>query len=323
MIELLNYEILKDNGASKMKFWFRNLSDVEIDSQIRFIELPFRSYSKVHHLKLKPGVNHWVMLEMRTAQDKGAGFYAGFNCGTDVEIKVAGNLKFKISLPWTITNLDLRKGLHKNSSIHKNKFWLIGDSHTNYNTHASEDLVTTEKYDIVSVAHSGLSLSRFLNSDWKRFFNTIPIWEEDVIALEFGRVDLGMSIHKRAERKNISVNFLLKEVLQKYSNFINDFKNHYGNELIIIAPNRPTKDGWDELKRPITDSFNRVNLWNEMNSYLSDFAKIYGFKYWDYKEMYTDNDGTIKNEILIEKDFHINIKEPMLTDLKYKIQTFL
>jgi hypothetical protein len=136
-------------------------------------------------------------------------------------------------------------------------------------------------------------------------------------------VDLGMSIHKRAERKNISVNFLLKEVLQKYSNFINDFKNHYGNELIIIAPNRPTKDGWDELKRPITDSFNRVNLWNEMNSYLSDFAKIYGFKYWDYKEMYTDNDGTIKNEILIEKDFHINIKEPMLTDLKYKIQTFL
>jgi hypothetical protein len=36
--------------------------------------------------------------------------------------------------------------------------------------------------------------------------------------------------------------------------------------------------------------------------------------------MYTDKDGTLFNDVLYYNDIHIKVKEPMLFDLKYKIE---
>ena len=36
--------------------------------------------------------------------------------------------------------------------------------------------------------------------------------------------------------------------------------------------------------------------------------------------MYTDKDGTLFNDIFNDDDIHIKVKEPMLFDLKHKIE---
>ena len=184
MFELENFEIYVEDNTHKIKYWIRNNTDKEMDTVLNFIQLPFRTYTRLFPLKLGPNGCYWVATTLREMMpDPNAGQYWGMFCGVDLEIKVNGECLYKIPIPWTISNEYLRKGINFNSTIHKPKFWLIGDSHVNYNTTAPLEYVTTEKYDIVPVSVQALSLSRFLNSDWKRFFNTIPIWENDVISI--------------------------------------------------------------------------------------------------------------------------------------------
>ena len=206
MFELENYEIYVEDNTHKIKYWIRNNTNKEMDTVLNFVQLPFRTYTRLFPLKLGPNGSYWISTTLREIMpDPNAGQYWGMFCGVDLEIKVNGECLYKIPLPWTITNNFLRKGIDLNSTIHKPKFWMIGDSHVNYNTKAPTEYLTTEKYDIVPVSVQGLSLSRFLNSDWKRFFTTIPIWEMDIISFEFGDVDLRISLLKKSKEKNISI----------------------------------------------------------------------------------------------------------------------
>jgi len=317
MFELENYDIFFDEGIYKVKYWIKNISNKEINADIKFVELPFRSYTRNHKLKFAPNSTYWICFNMQQIMpDKNAGLYCGSFCGVDINIEVDGKEVFHISVPWTITNIDLRKGLFKDSSINKKKFWLIGDSNANYGTHGSKDYVTTSNYDIVPVSVQGLSLSRFLNSDWKRFMSTIPIWKDDIIALEYGTGDIEISIHKRSKDKNTTVDYSLKELLQRYSVFLKDFKKHYSNRLVILAPNRPVKDGWDNDNRPYPTTEFRVKIWKEMVHYLSEFCKLNKIEFYDYRTMTEDIDGSIKNEYLVEGDIHLKIKKPMMDELK-------
>ena len=45
MFELENYDIFFDEGVYKIKYWFKNLTNKELNAVIKFIELPFRSYT--------------------------------------------------------------------------------------------------------------------------------------------------------------------------------------------------------------------------------------------------------------------------------------
>jgi hypothetical protein len=321
MFELENYDIFFEDGIYKIKYWFKNLTNKEVNAVIKFIELPFRSYTRDYPIKFTPNATFWVCLNMQQLMpDVYAGLYCGTFCGVDINIEVDKKIEYKFSLPWTITNNTLRKGLFKDSNIHKKKFWLIGDSNANYGTHGSKDYVTTKNYDIVPVSVQGLSLSRFLNSDWKRFMNTIPIWKDDIIALEFGTADIEISLHRRSKTKNTTVDFSLKELLQKYSTFLKEFKKHYPNRLIILAPNRPVKDGWDNDNRVYPTTELRVKIWREIISYLVEFCKLNNIEFYDYRTMTEDIDGSIKNEYLIEGDIHFKIKKPMMDELKSIIE---
>jgi hypothetical protein len=200
---------------------------------------------------------------------------------------------------------------------------MIGDSHVNYNTKGPIEYLTTEKYDIVPVSVQGLSLSRFLNSDWKRFFTTIPIWEMDVISFEFGDVDLRMSLLKKSKEKNIPVDELLKDLIFRFSNFIKEFKQIYKNEIVIQIPNRTVKDGWDKDNRVMSTTKVRVDLWNQFRESIYELGKTNNIKIWDYKSIYEDSDGSILNNVLFKEDIHIKEHELMLEDLKSKINTYL
>jgi hypothetical protein len=293
-----------------------------MDTVLNFVQLPFRTYTRLFPLKLGPNSTFWVETLLREMRpDPNAGLYWGMFCGVDLEIKVNGECLYKISLPWTISNEYLRKGINFNSTIHKSKFWLIGDSHVNYNTTAPLEYITTEKYDIVPVSVQGLSLSRFLNSDWKRFFSTIPIWKNDVISIELGGADLRISLFKKSKEKNIPVEKLLGDLLNNYFVFIKELKKLYNNKIIIQIPNRTIKDNWDKDNRTMSTLDVRVKLWEDFNEYIRILGKINNIEIWDYKTMYKDIDGSIINDVLIEEDVHLKVHEPMLIDLKDKINS--
>jgi hypothetical protein len=320
MFELENYEIYTENGGHTVKYWIRNNSDKKVDTVLNFIELPFRTYTRLFPLKMGPNSSFWVSTSFKQLLDvEDANFFWGVYCGVDLEIKIDKKCQYKISLPWTVTNDFLRKGINFNSTINKPKFWLIGDSHTSFNTKASIEYLTTEKYDIVPVSVQGLSLSRFLNSDWRRFFTTIPIWENDVISLEMGDVDLRMSLLKKSNEKNISVKILLGDLINRYFEFIKELKKIYNNKIIIQIPNRTVKDGWDKDNRVMSTTENRIKLWEDFNDYVRMLGKINDIDVWDYKTMYKDNDGSVINDFLVKEDVHLKIHEPMLIDLKSKI----
>ena len=323
MFELENFEIYVEDNTHKIKYWIRNNTDKEMDTVLNFIQLPFRTYTRLFPLKLGPNGCYWVATTLREMMpDPNAGQYWGMFCGVDLEIKVNGECLYKIPIPWTISNEYLRKGINFNSTIHKPKFWLIGDSHVNYNTTAPLEYVTTEKYDIVPVSVQALSLSRFLNSDWKRFFSTIPIWENDIISIELGDVDLRMALLRKSKEKNIPVNTLLGNLLNDYFDFIKELKKLYNNKFIIQIPNRTIKDNWDKDNRTMSTVDVRVKLWEDFNEYIRILGKINNIEIWDYKTMYKDIDGSTINDVLVEEDLHLKVHEPMLIDLKGKINKF-
>jgi len=322
MFELENYEIYIENNTHKIKYWIRNNTDKEMDVVLNFIQLPFRTYTRLFSLKLGPNGTYWVATTLKEMMsDPNAGQYWGMFCGVDLEIKVNGECLYKIPIPWTISNEYSRKGINFNSTIHKPKFWLIGDSHTNYNTTAPLEYLTTEKYDIVPVSVQALSLSRFLNSDWKRFFNTIPIWENDIISIELGDVDLRVALFRKSKEKNIPVEKLVGDLLNDYFDFIKELKKLYNNKIIIQIPNRTIKDNWDKDNRTMSTVDIRVKLWEDFNQYIRILGKINNIEIWDYKTMYKDIDGSTINDVLIEEDLHLKIHEPMLIDLKNKINS--
>jgi hypothetical protein len=324
MFELENYEIYVEDNTHKIKYWIRNNTNKEMDTVLNFVQLPFRTYTRLFPLKLGPNGSYWISTTLREIMpDPNAGQYWGMFCGVDLEIKVNGECLYKIPLPWTITNNFLRKGIDLNSTIHKPKFWMIGDSHVNYNTKAPTEYLTTEKYDIVPVSVQGLSLSRFLNSDWKRFFTTIPIWEMDIISFEFGDVDLRISLLKKSKEKNISIDELLKDLIFRFSNFIIEFRKIYKNEIIILLPNRTIKDTWDNQNRIMSTTEVRVDLWNQFKDLMSELGKTNNVKIWDYKSIYEDSDGSMMNSMLVKGDIHLENHKLMLEDLKSKINTYL
>lgn len=324
MFELENYEIYVEDNMHKIKYWIRNNSDKEVETILNFIQLPFRTYTRLFPLKLGPNGSYWVATTLREMMsDPNCAKYWGMFCGVELEIKVNGECLYKIKLPWTITNNFVRKGIDFNSTIHKPKFWLIGDSHTNYNTTAPLEYVTTEKYDIVPVSVQALSLSRFLNSDWKMFFNTIPIWENDVISIELGDVDLRIALFRKAKEKNVPVETLLCDLVNDYFDFIKELKKLYNNKIIIQIPNRTIKDNWDKDNRTMSTVDVRVKLWEDFNQYVRVLGKINNIEIWDYKTMYKDIDGSTINDVLIDGDLHLKVHEPMLIDLKNKINTYL
>jgi hypothetical protein len=67
----------------------------------------------------------------------------------------------------------------------------------------------------------------------------------------------------------------------------------------------------------------RINLWENFASNLESFCETNNINYWNTKYMYKDKDGGLSSEVLYDNDIHIKIKEPMLFDLKYKIENLL
>jgi len=330
MFEVVTYDILTEGDTDIIKIWVKNLTDEEITVDIHFSDSVFQVYNRFTHIKFLPQTTHWFFWELvqKWPSDEDRGMQMGLLCGGILKFFLDKKIVFESPINYIRTNLKLRNGLNSSSTFNKNKFWIIGDSHVGYSTNVSTDLLQTKKYDIIPAGLIALSLSRFLNSDWKKWLLTIPIFKDDIVSFELGEIDLRMSLFQKSIKYNKDVKELLSDLIDRYCAFIIDFRKTYPNKLVILPPNRPIKDdGLGANKKyfglDLSNINQRVELWEIFNTSISNFCNLHNILYWDYKSIYKDDDGSLKNDVLIVNDIHFKIKEPMIFNLKSKIENEL
>jgi hypothetical protein len=330
MFELIKYEILKELDRYFIKIFIKNLTDNIIKSEIILTDIIFQQCTRKQIINFSPKTTHWVSWDLTQNnipnEEKGLQMHSLWGC--NLKLFVDEKIIQEFPLKYTFTNLNLREGLNNFSPFNKKKFWIVGDSHSSYYTNSSPEYLTTSKYDIIPLSIMSLTLNKFLKSDWEKWFNTLPIFDDDIVAFDIGEIDLRCGIFLSSTKKNIDVDILTNELLEKYFKFLIYFKEKFKNKILLLTPNRPIKDGYvtgnsEYFKLTISTTNERLELWNNFNNKLKLFCEDKSIKYWDIKHMYKDIDGTLFNNILYKNDIHIKIKEPMLFDLKYKIENFL
>lgn len=327
MFELISYDINKENEKYVITFRIHNHSDKHIDSEIILTDSIFGLCERKTKMKFAPKTTHWVSWDLiqDSPHNEERGLQMQALWGANVNVIVNGEVIDTFSLKYIYTNLNLRRGLNNFSEFKKKKFWIIGDSHSGYYTNISSYYLKTEKYDIIPSGLMSLSLNRFLKSDWEKWFNFLPIFNDDIVAFDIGEIDLRCGLFLSSSKKNIELHTLTNDLLKKYFDFLLYFKEKFQNKLVVILPNRPIKDdcltgNLEYYKLNISTSKERVELWNIFNNQLKLFCEQNSINCWDIKYMYSDKDGTLFNDILYNNDIHIKIKEPMLFDLRYKIE---
>lgn len=327
MFELVSYDIYKQNDKYVIRINIHNHSDDHIDTKIIFNDSIFEQCTRDTKIKFAPKTTHWI--EWDLVQDNAPNEERGLQMqalwGATLKILINDEVVSKFNLKYTFTNLNLRKGLNNFSNFNKKKFWIVGDSHPGYYTNISSDYLKTSKYDIVPSGLMALTLNRFLKSDWEKWINSLPIFDDDIIAFDIGEIDIRCGLFLSSTKKNIELGTLTEDLLKKYFEFLLYFKEKFKNKIVVISPNRPIKDGCvkgnaEHFKLTISTTQERLKLWNNFNNRLKLFCEDNSIHYWDIKHMYTDKDGTLFNDILYYNDIHIKVKEPMLFDLRYKIE---
>ena len=329
MFHLISYDIKKEEKKFVIQIFIHNSSDNSCDVNTIFEDSIFNQCRKTRTMTFGPKSTNWVSWDLSqdldTASNEENGLQLRALWGANFKILINDEVVSEFPLKYTFTNLNLRHGLNNFSPFNKKKFWILGDSHSGYYTNTSTDYLKTSKYDIIPSGLMALTLHNFLNKDFDRWFNSLPIWNEDIVAIDVGEIDIRCGLFLFSIKNNIDVYSLTDNLLKKYFYFILNFKQKFKNELVILAPNRPIKDGYlqgnaEYFKLTISTINERIKLWNYFNNKLKLFCDDNSVKYWDIKHMYTDKDGSLFNEILYFNDIHIKVKEPMLFDLKHKIE---
>lgn len=327
MFELISYDINKVNNKYVIIIFIRNTSENFFNTSIVLKDSIFGQCTKSLETSFEPKSTLWVSwdLTQENPSKELRGLQLSSLWGANLKILINDEVINEFKLKYFITNLNIRLGVGNFSPFNKKKFWILGDSHAGYYTNASPEFLTTSKYDIVPLGMLNLALNNFLKSDWETWFNTFPIFDDDIVAFDLGEIDLRCSLFMASTKYNLDLNTLTKELLKRYFDFIIYFKTNFKNEIVIISPNRPIKDGYltgnvEYYKLNLTNTQQRLELWTNFNNQLKFFCEENSIKYWDIKHMYTDKDGTLFNDIFNDDDIHIKVKEPMLFDLKHKIE---
>lgn len=327
MFELKEFDIYKENDKYIIKIFLENKSNIENEIKIVLEDSIFGLCNRTTNIKFGPNLVHWMAWDLvqDNAHNETRGLQMQALWGSKLKLYQDDHHIKTFDLKYNFTNLKLREGINKFSPFKKKKFWILGDSHAGYYTNTtSVDYLKTEKYDIVPMSVMALTLHKLMNSDWDRWLDSLPIFEDDIVAFDIGEIDLRCNLFLVSEKKGIKVENLLDNLIKDYFEFILKLRNKFKDKLVILSPNRPIKDGYltgnlSFYKLDISNQKERVKIWEKFNTKLVEFCTSNSIKYWDVKSMYADIDGTLFNEVLYHNDIHIKIKEPMLFDLKQKI----
>ena len=305
MFEITNIEFLKNSVNTRDVVIYYKYKGVEpLSIKINAKDSLFETTSFYSYVDVIPGVSYWTRID--TSPNDVCTTY--FTMGIILEFILENKIIYSKKIDFIHTDFN-RRTKNNTVSFDKPNFWVIGDSHVGfYFKDYDLNLLNRDVYNINWVSHLELSLNRFLKRDWRLFLKTIPIIDGDVLSFNFGDIDLRVSLFKNSRYKNCSPDYLLGKILLKYASFIKELKVLYpNNEIVILLPNPPVRDG------SITDPYLidgdekcRKKLWDQFNDFIFNEYKINKtFFYWNAMKDYTDDCGFMKKDLLIENNNHI------------------
>ena len=313
MISIDKYEIINNaDGGQVFKIEYTNKGSEPIRVRIVMNDLIFRTtnYNIGIH-ELYPNCSYWS-----TFNSFDTGWTTQFSMGVVITfIDENGNIVHTQEIPFIITDYK-RRSLGKYTHSHPN-VWIIGDS--NVGVMMKERTLLINKKVINWVSHLFLSINRFIKSDYKSFLKTIPIQNGDTLVFMLGEIDLRVSCGRNAGLKGISAEHNLDRIINKYYNVLKEVKDLYPQcKIVVMAPNPPIRDG---VLR--TDSYlgiwsteeDRMMLYKRFTHFFYNESLLGNITYLNCMDLYADDEGFMKTELLNENDSHVNTGDLFIESL--------
>jgi len=317
MISIDKYEIIKNaDGGQVFKLDYSNKGSESIRVKIVMNDLLFRTQNyNIDFHDIHPNCGHWS-----TFNSFDTGLTTQFSMGVIITfIDENNNIILKQEIPFIITDYK-KRSLGKYSHSIPN-MWIIGDSNVGVMMKDKSLLINNKVINWVS--HLFLSINRFIKSDYKSFLKTIPIHNGDTLVFMFGEIDLRVSCGRNAGLKGISAEHNLDRILNKYYNVLKEIKELYQCEVIVMAPNPPIRDG---VLRPNSylgiwsTEWERMMLYKRFTNFFYNESLLGNITYLNCMDLYADEEGFMKTELLNEKDSHVNTGDLFIESLSKKLQ---
>jgi hypothetical protein len=317
MISIDKYEIIKNaDGGQVFKLDYSNKGSESIRVKIVMNDLLFRTQNyNIGFHDIHPNCGHWS-----TFNSFDTGLTTQFSMGVIITfIDENNNIILKQEIPFIITDYK-KRSLGKYSHSIPN-MWIIGDSNVGVMMKDKSLLINNKVINWVS--HLFLSINRFIKSDYKSFLKTIPIHKDDTLVFLLGEIDLRVSCGRNAGLKGISAEHNLDRILNKYYNVLKEIKELYQCEVIVMAPNPPIRDG---VLRPNSylgiwsTEWERMMLYKRFTNFFYNESLLGNITYLNCMDLYADEEGFMKTELLNEKDSHVNTGDLFIESLSKKLQ---
>ena len=317
MITIDKYEIIDNpDGSQVFKIHYSNKGPEILKLRIEVFDLLFRTTS--YHMGLHdihPNVFYWSTFN---SFDKG--YTTKFSMGVKVIfLDENNNTIHNEEIPFIITDTKRRSlGQYSNSIPN---MWIIGDSNVGVMMRDKSLLINNKVINWAS--HLFLSINRFIKSDYKSFLKTLPIQNGDTLSFMLGEIDLRVSCGRNAGLKGIPAEHNLDRILNKYYNVIKDIKELYPNcNIIVMAPNPPIRDGvlaHDSYLGIWSTEWDRMMLYKKFTNFFYNESLLSNITYLNCMELYQDEEGFMKTELLNENDSHVNTGDLFIESLSTKI----
>ena len=317
MISIDKYEIINNaDGSQVFKLDYSNKGSESIRVKIVMNDLLFRTQNyNIGFHDIHPNCGHWS-----TFNSFDTGLTTQFSMGVIITfIDENNNIILKQEIPFIITDYK-KRSLGKYSHSIPN-MWIIGDSNVGVMMKDKSLLINNKVINWVS--HLFLSINRFIKSDYKSFLKTIPIHKDDTLVFLLGEIDLRVSCGRNAGLKGISAEHNLDRIINKYYNVIKEIKELYKCEVIVMAPNPPIRDG---VLRPNSylgiwsTEWERMMLYKRFTNFFYNESLLGNITYLNCMDLYADEEGFMKTELLNEKDSHVNTGDLFIESLSKKLQ---
>lgn len=324
MFEITKYKIdlteTDQNHFQNIRIEFKYLGDLPKSIQVKLVNPIF---TEIFHyisgsIKILPNSSWFVTTDIGKPWD------IKFNTDCEVHFVDTDNKEVlqKIFIP--TFQVDYKRRSLKESFSKKN-VWVFGDSHVDYFfcytiTHP---ILQTNSYTLNPISNAALTVNRFTNRDYLKFFSSLPILSGDEIILMLGEIDCRVSLLRNSSLKSLDLKVHISNVISKYKESIDKIQNKYPQCKIKICyplpmvPNdwvKTDKDNllgdWDESDRIIA----RDIFIKELQSQIEPYYNLI-----DITPGLCNEKGVSNTSLLIEDDMHFLTTDIVTNNIKKHI----
>jgi hypothetical protein len=321
MFELLKYNIdLTEDGNQNLRIDFKYLGDSPKTIKVKLINPIF---TEIYHviggdINIIPNTGWFVSTTLKKPFD------IKFNNDCIIQFldSTSGNVLQEFSIP-TFSVDYKRRSLGKN--FNKKNIWIFGDSHVDcffcYGIY--HPILQTHSYTINPISNAALTINRFINRDYLKFFSSLPIKNGDEIILMLGEIDCRVALLRTSYLKLIPIESHISNLISRYKISLDKIQTQYPKcKIKICNPLPPLPDNWIQ-----TDKENLLGKWTlkdrihvrdlfvkELKSQIGDTYPIL-----DITEGLTDKENISNITLLKEDDIHFIPNDMVINNIKNQL----